>query len=230
MKSLPILALTLLFMVSAQAAPAVATAAKPAAAPAPAFKEGINYQPVLPAQPTSTEPGQIEVLDFFWYGCPHCNALEPYLESWERSKPANVVLKRVPAILEPDWEPAARAYYTAEALGLLARSHLATFNEIHQNNHPLQSEADFQAFFTKSFGVDGKQFAATWSSPAVDAKIAQANVLAERYGLIQFGVPTLVVNGKWLTGGGFGVGYPQIMQVVSYLLQQEQAAMPPSVK
>jgi hypothetical protein len=107
---------------------------------------------------------------------------------------------------------------------------MATFNEIHQNNHPLQNEADYQAFFTRQFNVDGKQFAATWSSPTVDAKIAQANVLAERYGLIQFGVPTLVVNGKWLTGGGFGVGYPQIMQVVSYLLQQEQAAVPPSVK
>ncbi len=226
MKSLPILALTLFFAVSAQAAPA-ADAGKSAAA---TFKEGVNYQPVLPAQPTSTEPGQIEVLDFFWYGCPHCNALEPYLETWERSKPANVVLKRVPAILEPDWEPAARAYYTAETLGLLARSHMATFNEIHQNNHPLQNEADYQAFFTKSFGTDGKQFAATWSSPTVDAKIAQANVLAERYGLIQFGVPVLVVNGKWITGGGFGVGYPQIMQVVNYLLQQEQAAQPPSVK
>ena len=226
MRSLPILTFTLLFTAALQAAP-VAPAAKPAAA---AFKEGVNYQPVLPAQPTSTSPGQIEVVDFFWYGCPHCNALEPYLESWERSKPANVVLRRVPAILEPDWEPAARAYYTAEALGLLARSHMATFNEIHQNTHPLLNEADFQAFFTRQFNTDGKQFAATWSSPAVDAKIAQAKVLADRYGLIQFGVPTLIVNGRWVTGGGFGVGYPQIMQVVNQLVQQEQAAMPPSAK
>lgn len=225
MRSLPILAFTLLFAAALQAAPAADP--KPAA---PAFKEGVNYIPVLPAQPTSTSPGQIEVVDFFWYGCPHCNALEPFIETWERSKPANVVLKRVPAVLEPDWEPAARAYYTAEALGLLAKSHMATFNEIHQNNHPLLNEADFQAFFTRAFNTDGKQFAATWSSPAVDAKIAQAKVLADRYGLIQFGVPTLVVNGRWLTGGGFGVGYPQIMQVVNQLVQQEQAAMPPSVK
>lgn len=223
MKSLPILAL-LMFSIGA------AAAAPEPAKPAPAFKEGVNYQAVLPAQPTSAEPGQIEVLDFFWYNCPHCNALEPYLEAWERSKPANVVLKRIPAILEPDWEAAARAYYTADALNLLPRSHLATFNEIHQNTHPLLNEADFQAFFTRQFGVDGKQFAATWSSPAVDAKIAQANVMAERYGLIEFGVPTLVVNGKWITGGGFGVTYPQIMQVVDYLVKQEQAAIPPSVK
>lgn len=225
MKSLPLLALALLFTTGGALAD---NPAQPKAAPA--FKEGVNYFPVLPAQPTSTPPGQIEVLDFFWYNCPHCNALEPYLESWERSKPANVVLKRVPAVLEPDWEPAARAYYTAEALGLLPRSHMATFNEIHQNNHPLLSAADFQAFFARAFNTDPKQFAATWSSPAVDAKIATAKVLADRYNIVQFGVPTLVVNGRWITGGGFGVGYPQIMQVVNQLVQQEQAALPPSVK
>lgn len=223
MKPLSLLAFTLLFAASAQAA-------APAKPVTPAYREGVNYQPVLPAQPTSTEPGQIEVLDFFWYGCPHCNALEPYLETWERSKPANVVLRRVPAILEPDWEPAARAYYTADALGLLPRSHMATFNEIHQNTHQLNNEADFQAFFVRVFGVDGKKFADTWSSPAVDAKIAQAKVMAERYGLVDYGVPTLVVDGKWITGGGFNVPYSQIMLIVDQLVQQEQAALPPSVK
>lgn len=223
MKPLSLLAFTLLFAASAQAA-------APAKPVAPTYKEGVNYQPVLPAQPTSTEPGQIEVLDFFWYGCPHCNALEPYLETWERSKSANVVLRRVPAILEPDWEPAARAYYTADALGLLPRSHMATFNEIHQNTHQLNNEADFQAFFVRVFGVDGKKFADTWSSPAVDAKIAQAKVMAERYGLVDYGVPTLVVDGKWITGGGFNVPYSQIMLIVDQLVQQEQAALPPSVK
>ncbi|HEX2668734.1 MAG TPA: thiol:disulfide interchange protein DsbA/DsbL [Gammaproteobacteria bacterium] len=199
-------------------------------AQADTYKQGVNYQTVLPAQPTAVNPGQIEVVDFFWYGCPHCNALEPYLESWERSKPANVVLKRVPAILQPDWEPAARAYYTAEALGILAKSHKATFDEIHQAKDVMQTEADFERFFVKQFGVDPKKFEATWSSPALDAKIAQANVLADRYGLFQFGVPTLVVNGKWLTGGDFGVPYSQIMLVVNQLVTQEQAAMPAAAK
>ncbi|HEX7964644.1 MAG TPA: thiol:disulfide interchange protein DsbA/DsbL [Gammaproteobacteria bacterium] len=199
-------------------------------AQADTYKQGVNYQTVLPAQPTSVNPGQIEVLDFFWYGCPHCNALEPYLESWERSKPADVVLKRVPAVLQPDWEPAARAYYTAEALGILAKSHKATFDEIHQAKDVMQTEADFERFFVKQFGVDPKKFEATWSSPALDAKIAQANVLADRYGLFQFGVPTLVVNGKWLTGGDFGVPYSQIMLVVNQLVTQEQAAMPAAAK
>jgi len=201
-----------------------------AAGPAPAYKEGVNYTPVLPAQPVSVNPGQIEVLDFFWYGCPHCNALEPYLESWERSKPANVVLVRVPAILQPEWEPAARAYYTAEALGLLAKSHVATFKEIHDQHDNLQSEADFERFYVKAFGVDPQKFESTWSSPTVDAKIAQARVMGDRYGLVLYGVPSVAVNGRWITGGDFSVPYSQIMLVVNQLVAQELTAIPASLK
>src|SRR5579859_6502975 len=100
MRSLTVMALLL----SSLAGLAQAADAPPAPGAAHLFKLNTNYQVVLPAQPVSTKPGQIEVLDFFWYGCPHCNALEPYLESWERSKPANVVLVRVPAILRDEWE------------------------------------------------------------------------------------------------------------------------------
>src|SRR5579859_5347866 len=124
-----LLPMLLFAAVSAQAAPATPTpgAAKPAATPA--WKEGINYVPVVPAQPVAPGPGKVEVIDFFWYGCPHCFALEPYLQGWDRSKPANVVLVRVPAIVRPEWEPAARAYYTAQALGILDKAHEAIFNE-----------------------------------------------------------------------------------------------------
>jgi thiol:disulfide interchange protein DsbA len=182
--------------------------------------------PVVPAQPVAPGPGKIEVIDFFWYGCPHCFALEPYLQGWDRSKPANVVLVRVPAIVRPEWEPAARAYYTAQALGILDKAHEAIFNEIHLNNDQLLTEADFERFFIKQFGVSAKQFEGAWSSPAVDAGITQARILATRYNINILGVPMLAVNGRWLTGGGYAA-YPQIMQVVNYLIQQEQAAMAP---
>ena len=220
--------LSLLLLLSSTAA--LADAATPAAPAAGPYKLGQQYQVVLPAQPVSTKPGQIEVLDFFWYGCPHCDALEPFLESWERSKPANVVLVRVPTILHPEWEPAARAFYVAQALGILDKSHKATFDEIHQAKDNLQTEQDFERFYAKAFGVDPKRFESLWSSPDTDAKIAQANVLADRYGLGVFGVPTLVVNGKWLTGGEFSNPYPQMMAVVNYLVAQEQAALPAAVR
>lgn len=218
MKSLPLLALTFL---------SLAGMAQAADAPAP-YKQGVQYQVVLPAQPVSTRPGQIEVIDFFWYGCPHCNAFEPYLENWEKTKPANVVLVRVPAVLEPEWEAGARAYYVADALGILARSHKATFDEIHQNKDNLQTEQDFERFYVKAFGVDPKKFESLWSSPEVDAKIQQSDVLADRYGLGIFGVPTIVVNGKWLTGGDLVPNPSQIMSVANYLIAQEEAALPPA--
>jgi len=225
MRSLPLLALAVLVSAAAADAP-------PTQTPAP-YRMGVNYFATLPAQPSSAPPGQIEVMDFFWYGCPFCNHFEPYLEAWERSKPANVVLVRVPALLKPEWEPAARAYYTAEALGILAKSHAATFDEIHKNHDVMQTEQDFERFFVKQFGVDPKQFEAAWTSRAMEAKLAQARVLGERYNLALCGVPTLVVNGKWITGGDaslFNLQYPQIMPAVSYLVSLELAAMPASAK
>lgn len=226
MKLLPLLASALLFAVSAQAA-------NPApAAPAPAFKMGENYQPVFPAQPTGAAPGQIEVVDFFWFGCPHCNALEPYLESWERSKPANVVLKRVPAVLGPQWEPAARAYYVSVVLGLAEKSQPAIFKAIHETHElpPMAEESDYQRFFSQKFGIDPKRFHAVWTSPQVEGALSQGQVLQERYDIASFGVPMLIVNGRWITGAGMVRSYPAIMDVVNYLLQQEQAALPASVK
>ena len=221
MKLLPTIVSALLFSVSAQAAD-----------PAPAFKMGMNYQPVFPAQPTSVPPGQIEVVDFFWYGCPHCNALEPYLESWERSKPANVVLKRVPAVLGPQWEPAARAYYVSVQLGLADKSQPAIFKAIHDTHElpQMAEESDFQRFFSQKFGIDPKRFHSMWTSPQTDAALAQGQILQERYDITSYGVPMLIVNGRWITGAGMTRSYPAIMDVVTYLMQQEQAALPASVK
>ena len=223
MRSLPLLALTFLSLAGlAQAADAPASGGP--------YKQGVQYQVVLPAQPVSTRPGQIEVIDFFWYGCPHCNAFEPYLESWEKTKHANLVLLRVPAVLQPEWEGAARAYYVAEALGILPKSHKATFDEIHQNKDPLQTEQDFERFYVKAFGVDAKKFESLWGSPEIDAKLAQSDVLANRYGLGIFGVPTIVVNGKWETGGELVPNAAQIMNVANYLIAQEEAALPAAAK
>ncbi|MGH8362067.1 MAG: hypothetical protein ACRESQ_01815, partial [Gammaproteobacteria bacterium] len=94
-----------------------AAATASAAGAAPAYREGVNYIPVMPAQPVNVNPGRVEVLEFFWYGNPQCFALEPYLEAWQKSLPANVVLTRVPATLNPQRDVAARAYYVAVQLG-----------------------------------------------------------------------------------------------------------------
>jgi protein dithiol oxidoreductase (disulfide-forming) len=194
-----------------------------ASAPEP-YKAGVNYIPVMPAQPVSVNPGQIEVLEFFWYGSPQCFALEPYLASWDKSEPGNVVLRRVPAALNPQWDMAARAYYTAQQLKLGDKADAAIYAAIHISHSSLETAADYQNLFTNQLGVDAKQFQSTWNSQAVDDLISQAKVLAQRYGINK--VPGFAVNGKWLTGAGSHLSEVQTIGALNWLVQREQALLP----
>lgn len=201
----------------------VAAASIAASAPE-SYKEGSNYIPVMPAQPVSVNPGQIEVLEFFWYGDPHCFALEPYLESWIKNKPGNVVFAYVPAVLNPQWDLAARAYYTALQLNISDKAGAAIYTAIHISHRELATQADYQSLFTSQLGIDAKLFQSTWNSEAVNARISQAMVLAQRYGINK--VPAFTVNGKWLTGAGFHLSDAQTMGAVNWLTQREQALLP----
>ena len=190
----------------------------------PTFQEGVNYVPVSPAQPTSVDKGQIEVIEFFWYGCPHCFALEPYLESWLKHKPANVVFKRVPGALPgSEWITDAQAYYTAQALGLEPKITTPLFNAIHLKRQVdlARSQDALQKFFA-DYGVSKKDFDSAWNSFSVKLKMNQAADMEQRYGLE--GVPTIIVNGKWKTGAGYQMEPSEIMKCVQYLVEKEQAA------
>ena len=190
------------------------------------FQQGVNYVPVSPAQPTTAAPGQIEVIEFFWYGCPHCFAFEPYVDAWLKHKPANVVFKLIPAAWSGGDHMAidARAYFTAQALGLESKIHDPLFNAIHvQNQFALTSSQDaLQQFFTK-YGVNKQQFDSTWNSFGVNLKMNQALQTLTRYGVQ--GVPTFIINGKWMTGAGYQMPPQQTMQCVEFLVQQEEAAL-----
>lgn len=199
-----------------------------AAGAAPAYREGVNYIPVMPAQPTNVNPGQVEVLEFFWYDNPQCFALEPYLEAWQKSQPINVVLTRVPATLNPQWDVAARAYYTAVQLGLADKANVLIYSAIHQQHMSLATQTDYQRLFTSQLGVSAQQFNTTWNSLQVDARLAHAKVLAQRYGVTN--VPAFAVDGKWLTGTGYRLSTAQIMPAVSWLVQQDQGALATSAQ
>lgn len=194
-------------------------AAAHAAAPAaPQFVEGKDYQPVIPAQPTDVGPGQVEVIEFFWYGCPHCFAFEPYLENWLAHKPDNIVFRRVPATMSAAWIPQAQAFYTAQVLGVLDKVHKPIFDEIQIKRHFLNSEQDFEQFF-EGYGVSRKDFENAWDSFAVHTRLKQSKVLAERYRVL--GVPTMIVAGKYSTGPQDVSGWPQLLQVVNFLADKE---------
>lgn len=194
-------------------------------APAPPYKEGVNYIPIVPSQPVDVNPGHIEVLDFFWYGNTQCFALEPYLDNWAASKPTNVILTRVPAALNPKWDLAARAYYTAVQLGVADKANSVIYASLNTQHRSLSSMSDYKNLFTTKLGVSAQRFAAAWNSRAVDTALEHAKVLAQRYGVTT--VPSLTVNGEWLTGAGYKLATPKIMNAVNWLVQRELAVLPP---
>ena len=123
---------------STLAAGSSAASAAPAnLAPPPLWQEGVNYTRMVPAQPTSVPPGQVEVLEFFWYGCPHCYALDPKVESWRKSKPAYITFSRVPVMWMEGHRSTARLYYALEDMGKIEQLHSKVFEEIHVNGDPL---------------------------------------------------------------------------------------------
>ena len=189
-----------------------------------AFQAGVNYEAVTPAQPTDVKPGQVEVIEFFWYGCPHCFAVEPYLEAWLKSHPKGVTFKRIPAAMKgSEFYTDAQAYFTAEVLGIGDKIHEPFFNAIHLDGKgELRDDVDALRTFFGTFGVTPKDFDATWNSFAVQTRMSQAAQIADRYSVN--GVPTIIVNGKWKTGAGYQMAYPDIIKCVQFLVAKEQAS------
>ena len=187
-----------------------------------AFFQGINYEPVTP-QPTSVKPGQVEVIEFYWYGCPVCFGLEPYVEAWEKQLPKNLVFRRVPAAW-PDTEfyVDAQATAVAEILGIGEKIREPFFNAIHeQDDEALRTDKDALRGFFAKYGVKPADFDATWDSFGVRTKLAQYQKLAASYGVDR--VPTIIVNGKWKTGAGYQMAPADVMKCVQYLVDKESA-------
>ena len=188
----------------------------PALASALTLVEGKDYT-VLANPTVAPAKGQVEVAEFFWYGCPHCYSLEPYVATWLKTKPANVKFTRIPAALNPVWEANARGYYVAEASGVLEASHAALFEAVQVRKERLFDQASLAAFYAR-FGVKAQSFNGLYQSFAVSARIAQSRNLAIRYQLS--GVPAMVVNGKYLVSGDSG----RVVEVVKALIERERLA------
>lgn len=152
-----------------------------------------GYVVIKPARPTQ-DPSKVEVIEFFSYGCIHCYTFEPSLKVWLKTLPANVHFIRQPAVFQAPWKAYAKAYFTAESLGVLDKVHDAIYDAIHNEKKPLQSEEDLANFFV-AHGVKSEDFTKAYKSFSVDAKLRQAEVSAPAYGIE--GTPSLVVNGKY---------------------------------
>lgn len=197
------------------------TNAATTASPQSAIDEGIEYKLVSPAQPTITKD-KIEIVELFWYGCPHCFNFEPDLKAWLANKPDNVVFYRVPAIFNPTWALHARAFYAAKSLGLFEDEkndfHAAFFDEIHKHKKRLNTKQSLQAFFAR-FDVSAEDFNNTFESFAVNTKVNRAATMSKRYQLD--GVPTIIINGKYRTDGPMAGGRKGIIKVMDFLIRKE---------
>lgn len=184
------------------------------------FEAGKDYELVSPPQPTA-DPGKVEVLEFFWYGCPHCYHFEPDLNAWLKKKPDNVVFVRQPAIFNERWGTHAHAFFVAEALGVLDKMHPLLYDAIQNQNQKLESEDDQADFFAKH-GVAKEDFHKAYKSFSVDSKMRQAAGMAARYGVT--GTPAVVINGKYRTGGAQAKSFPRMIEIMNYLIKQETPA------
>jgi thiol:disulfide interchange protein DsbA len=194
----------LLAAVASTVAAATSTAAaQPVTAPTP-WQEGVNYTRIVPAQPTQVAAGQVEVLEFFWYACPHCYAIDPLVESWRKAKPAYISFARVPVTWTEGHRSLARLFYTLESLGKLDQLHAEVFKEIHVNGDPLvAADPDdvagserIEAAFARKQGIPEDVFSKAYHSFTVDNDLQRADQLVQRYRID--GVPTFVINGKYI--------------------------------
>ena len=157
-------------------------------------RQNIEYR-LIPVQPVETGE-RIEVIDFFWYGCPYCNDLQPTLEEWLKRKPDDVALRRVPAILRDSWAPHARIYYTLELLGEVERLHLKVYESYHVEQLHMSKPEVMEQWAVKH-GIERQRWLDAYFSPETDARIARAFQATKRYDVQ--GTPSLVVDGRYLT-------------------------------
>jgi len=182
--------------------------------------ESIGYETLTPAQPTHN-PDKIEVIEFFWYGCPHCLSFEPLLQQWLKTLPKNVEFIRQPAVFSELWGKHAKAYFTAEALGAVDKIHTDFFDAIQNKKQNLETEEQLAKFFVAR-GVNESEFHDAYNSFLVDAKMRQATTTASRYGIT--GVPAIVINGKYKTNGPVAGSHEKMIEVINQLIAQESKA------
>ncbi len=198
----------------------------PSAPAAPSrWTQGQHYQLLVPAQPTNVSPDKVEVVEMFWYGCSHCFSLEPFLQKWNKEKPAYVQFTRVPVTWSAGHKAHAQLFYTLSALGKAEELNDAVFEEIQRKNNmlftndPAQTES-LQAAFAKKHGISEQDYRSAYRSMGVMTRMRRAEELARRYKVT--GVPYMIVNGKYTTDVASAGGQDQLIALVNELAAREQ--------
>ena len=187
---------------------------------------GTNYKVLSPAQPTDAKPGKVEVIEFFWYGCPHCYALDPYIGNWLKLKAPYIEFVRVPVMWGDVHRAHARLFYTLQVLGKLDELHTKVFDRIHKDRDPLFAPADNagtlreQLAFATANGISESDFNSAYTSFAVQNDLLQADDLGRRDRIES--VPTIVIDGKYVSDVGMAQGPDNLIQLINDLAASEK--------
>jgi thiol:disulfide interchange protein DsbA len=190
-----------------------------ALAAGPEAFEGHDYARVKNPQPVATG-SKVEVLEFFWYRCPHCFQLEPALNSWLKTLPKDAQIRRVPAVFRDDWLPDAKLYYTLEQMGLLGSLHHKVFDAYHVENINLNDPAVVGGWIAKQ-GVDRKKFEGVYNSFSTQSKATQGARLATTYAIS--GVPAFIIDGKYATSVSMTGSPARLFEVLDQLIVKARA-------
>ena len=181
------------------------------------FEAGKDYLPLDKPAPVEAPAGKIEVVEFFWYNCPHCNAFEPALEAWIKRAPKDVAVKRVPVAFSSAYQGQQRLYYTLEAMGLVDKLHGKVFQAIHVERKRLEAP-EVIAGWVAAQGVDKTKFMEQFNSFSVASKATRAGQLTAAYKVE--GVPALGVAGRFYTDATLTRSMDRSLQVVDYLVSE----------
>lgn len=189
------------------------------------WKAGTHYKPLVPAQSTSAPAGKVEVAEVFWYGCGHCYALEPFLQSWDKNNAAYIEYVKIPVIWGPVHRAHARLFYTLQALGREKDLTPRVFDEIHQRGNMLAANDEaktraLQLAFAKANGISEQDFLREYDGFSVNTRLQQAERLTRAYRVE--GVPLVVVNGKYVTDVGAAGGQSELLKLIDDLAAFEQ--------
>lgn len=190
-----------------------------AQAQAKAFQSGTDYLTLDKPAPTEAPAGKVEVVEFFWYNCPHCNGFEPMFDAWAKKQAKDVSVRRVPIAFRPDFEPQQRLYYVLEGMGKVEELHKKVFYAIHVEKVPLNTADQISAWVDKQ-GIPKAKFLEMYNSFSVSTKARKATQLQDAYALD--GVPALGINGRYFTSGTQAKTLERSLQVADALIAQSR--------
>ena len=184
---------------------------------APQYEEDQHYTVLENVPPAQAPEGKTELIEFFWYGCPHCHRLEPLLHPWLKERTDTVHLRLVPAVFSARWVVGARVYYTLEAMDRLDL-HPVVFDLVHEQGRPLKTGEGIGRML-EVFGIDPAAFAETFRSQAVTDRLEEARELPEAYGID--GVPALAVDGRYRITTRNATNYQMILDIADFLIREK---------